>query len=64
MMLMMVALGIMSVTWMGVIAIIGVAQRLLPASAAIDVPMSLATIGLGVRILAAPSTVPVLTPAM
>jgi predicted metal-binding membrane protein len=63
-MLMMVALGIMSVTWLGVIAVIGLTQRLLPARAAIDVPLALAIVGLGVLILVAPSAVPGLTPAM
>jgi predicted dithiol-disulfide oxidoreductase (DUF899 family) len=34
---MLVALGVMSVTWMSVIAVVGLAPRLLPARAAIDV---------------------------
>jgi predicted metal-binding membrane protein len=63
-MLMLVALGIMSVTWMSVIAVLVLAQKLLPSKAAIDVPLALAIIGLGVLIILAPSSVPELTPPM
>src|SRR5437588_4033650 len=50
-MLMLVALGVMSVTWMAVIAVIAGAQKLLPAKAAIDVPLALAIVGLGILIV-------------
>ena len=63
-MLMLVALGVMSVTWMSVIAILVLAQKLLPAKAAVDVPLALAIVGLGVLIVIAPSAVPGLTPPM
>jgi predicted metal-binding membrane protein len=63
-MLMLVALGIMSVTWMSVIAALAIAQKLLPAKAAIDVPLALAIVGLGVLIVLAPSSVPGLMPPM
>jgi predicted metal-binding membrane protein len=63
-MLMMAALGIMSITWMTVLAVVVVAQKLLPGKAAIDVPLALAIVGLGVLILIAPSAVPGLTPPM
>jgi predicted metal-binding membrane protein len=63
-MLMLVALGVMSVTWMSVIAVIAVAQKLVRARPAIDVPVALAIIGLGTFVLVAPSTVPGLTPPM
>jgi predicted metal-binding membrane protein len=63
-MLMMVALGVMSVSWMIVIAVIGLAQKILPTNAAIDVPLALGVVGLGVLILVAPSALPGLTPAM
>jgi predicted metal-binding membrane protein len=63
-MLMLVALGVMSLTWMSVIALLVLAQKLLPAKAAIDVPMALAIVGLGLLIVIAPSSVPGLTPAM
>ena len=57
-MLMLVALSIMSVTWMSVIAVLVLAQKLLPAKAAIDVPLGLAIVGLGLLIFIAPTSVP------
>jgi predicted metal-binding membrane protein len=63
-MLMLLAVGVMSITWMAVIAVIVVAQKLLPAKAIIDIPLAVAIIGLGVVIIAAPSLVPGLMPAM
>ena len=63
-MLMLVALGVMSVAWMSVIAVLIVAQKLLPARAAMDVPVALAIVGLGILIVIAPSSVPGLTPPM
>jgi predicted metal-binding membrane protein len=63
-MLLLPALGVMSVTWMTVIAVVVVGQKLLPANAAVDVPLALAIVGLGVLIVVAPSSVPGLTPSM
>ena len=63
-MLMMVALGVMSVTWMTAIAVIGLVQKLMPTKAAVDVPVALAIIGLGVLILTAATAVPGLTAQM
>jgi predicted metal-binding membrane protein len=63
-MAMLVALSLMSVAWMSVIALLVLAQKALPAKAAIDVPLALAIVGLGVLILIAPSSVPGLTPPM
>jgi predicted metal-binding membrane protein len=63
-MLMLVALGIMSVTWMAVIAVLVLAQKLLPLTPAIDVPLALAIVGLGILIVLAPSSLPALTPPM
>ncbi len=63
-MLMLVALGVMSVTWMAAIAVLVLAQKLLPPNAATDVPLALAIVGLGILVLAAPSSVPGLTPPM
>jgi predicted metal-binding membrane protein len=54
-MLMQVALAVMSVTWMCVIAVLVLGQKLLPARAAIDVPVALTIIGLGLLIIIAPS---------
>ena len=63
-MAMLVAVGVMSIPWMCVIAVLALAQKLLPARAAIDVPLALAIIGLGVLIVLAPRSVPGLTPPM
>ena len=63
-MLMLVALGVMSITWMSVITVLVLAQKLLPPKAAIDVPLALAIVGLGDLIILAPSSVPGLTPPM
>jgi predicted metal-binding membrane protein len=63
-MLVLVAVGVMSVTWMAVIAVLVLGQKLLPAKAAIDVPLALAIVGLGTLIVIAPSLVPGVTPPM
>jgi predicted metal-binding membrane protein len=63
-MLMLVALSIMSVAWMSMTAVLVLAQKLLPAKAAIDVPLALAIVGLGLLIVIAPPSVPGLTPPM
>ena len=61
-MLMLVALSVMSVTWMVVIAVLALAQKILPPKAAIDVPLAFAIVGLGILIVVAPSSVPGLLP--
>ena len=61
-MLMLVALGVMSAIWMSVTAVLVLAQKLLPSKPAIDVPLALAIVGLGILIVFAPSSVPGLTP--
>ena len=63
-MLILVGLSVMSIAWMAIIAVLVVAQKLLPRRAAVDVPLALAIIGLGVLIIVAPSTIPGLMPAM
>jgi predicted metal-binding membrane protein len=63
-MLMLVALSVMSVTWMSVVAVLVLAQKLRPATAAIDVPLALAIVGVGILIVIAPSSIPGLTPPM
>jgi predicted metal-binding membrane protein len=63
-MLMLVALGVMSVTWMALIAVLVFAQKLLPVKPAVDVPLALAIVGLGVLIVLVPSSVPGLMPPM
>jgi predicted metal-binding membrane protein len=63
-MAMLVAVGVMSITWMAVIAVLVLAQKVLPAKAAIDVPLALAIAGLGVLIVITPSVVPGLSGPM
>jgi len=59
-----VALGVMSVTWMLVIAALVFAQKWLPAKPAVDVPLALTLVALGILIIAAPGFVPGLMPPM
>ncbi|MER6066143.1 DUF2182 domain-containing protein [Streptomyces sp. NPDC001792] len=59
---MLVALGVMSVLWMSSVAVLATTQKLLPEKTAIDVPLALAIVGLGLVIVVAPSLVPGLTP--
>jgi len=63
-MLMLLALGAMSLIWMSVVAVLVLAQKLLPPKAAVDVPLALAILGFGIWIVLAPSSVPGLVPAM
>jgi predicted metal-binding membrane protein len=63
-MLILVGLSVMSIAWMAIIAVLVVAQKLLPRRAALDVSLALAILGLGVLIIVAPSTIPGLMPAM
>jgi len=63
-MALLVAVGVMSIFWMAVIAAVVIAQKILPSMAVIDVPLALAIIGLGIWIIAAPASVPGLTPPM
>jgi predicted metal-binding membrane protein len=63
-MLMLLALGVMSVTWTAVVAVLALAQKVLPPKAAIDAPLALAIVGLGIMIVLAPSSVPGLMPSM
>jgi predicted metal-binding membrane protein len=51
-MLMVVALGVMSITWMTLIAALVLAQKLLPEHRAVDVPVALAIVALGIAVTA------------
>jgi predicted metal-binding membrane protein len=53
-----VALGVMSVTWMVVITVIVLAQKLLPPIPGVDALLALAITGLGVLIVVSPASVP------
>jgi predicted metal-binding membrane protein len=61
-MAMLVALGVMSLLWMAVIAVVACAQKLLPARAVIDIPLALALIGFGLVIVIQPALIPGLMP--
>jgi predicted metal-binding membrane protein len=63
-MVMLLALGVMSVTWMSVVAVLVLAQKLLPPRAWIDMPVALTIVGLGALIVITPSSVPGLATAM
>jgi predicted metal-binding membrane protein len=62
--LLLVAVGVMSVGWMAVLAVVSLAQKLLAPKPLVDIPVALAIVGLGVLILLAPQWVPGLTPSM
>ena len=57
------ALGVTSAAGMTVVALLVAAQKLLPGKAAVDVPLALAIVGLGLLVLIAPSSVPAFTAA-
>ena len=63
-MVMLVALGVMSVAWMSVVGVLVLAQKLLPPRAYVDVPLALAIAAFGVLIVLSPASVPGLTPMM
>ena len=63
-MVMLVALGVMSVVWMCVVAALVVAQKLLPPRAFIDAPLALTIVALGILVVVAPSSIPGLSPTM
>lgn len=63
-MLVLVAVGVMSVTWMVVVAVVVVAQKLFPGNVVIDIALSLAIVGFGVLIVVTPSSIPGFTPLM
>lgn len=59
-----VALGVMSIPWMVAIALIVLAQKLLPPIPFVDTLLALAITGLGIWIVIAPASVPGLAPPM
>jgi predicted metal-binding membrane protein len=50
-MVMLVALGLMSIAWTVVVAALVLAQKLLPPRTSVDVPVALAIVGVGILIL-------------
>ena len=63
-MLVLVALSVMSIAWMSVITVLVLVQKLLPARPAIDLPLALAVVALGILIVIEPSAVPGLASPM
>jgi predicted metal-binding membrane protein len=63
-MVMLIALGVMSLGWMSVIAAVVLIQKVLPAKPVLDVLLAVAIIALGLVIVLNPGSVPGLTPAM
>jgi predicted metal-binding membrane protein len=63
-MVMLLALGVMSIAWMGVVAALVLVQKLVPPRALIDAPLALTIVALGVLVIVAPSSIPGLTPTM
>jgi predicted metal-binding membrane protein len=63
-MLVLLALGVMSATWMSLIAAVVFVQKLVPEQRVVDVPLALAIMGLGILIVGAPALVPGLNPRM
>jgi len=63
-MLVLLAVGLMSLTWMALITALVVGQKLLPVRAVIDVPVAAAIACFGLLIIIAPSSVPGLMPPL
>src|SRR5262245_25303645 len=63
-MVMLLALGGMSIAWMGVVATVVLVQKLLPARAVIDASLAVAIVVTGILVAVAPSSIPGLTPTM
>ncbi|HYZ28900.1 MAG TPA: DUF2182 domain-containing protein [Thermoleophilaceae bacterium] len=61
-MVMLVAIGAMSVAWMSIVGAVVLAQKVVPPRAALDVPVALAIVALGVVIAVAPESVPGVMP--
>jgi predicted metal-binding membrane protein len=63
-MVVLLALGAMSVAWMCIAGALVLAKKLLPPRAVVDVPLALAIVALGVVVAVSPSSIPGLVPAM
>jgi predicted metal-binding membrane protein len=62
-MLALVAIGVMNAGWMAIIAVLVFAQKIQPPKHAIDIPVALAIVALGVLILISPTSIPGLMPS-
>ena len=63
-MLLLVALGVMSIGLMAVVAVVVLVHKVLPPSPWLDVPVALAIVALGIVIIIAPASVPGIIPTM
>jgi predicted metal-binding membrane protein len=63
-MVILLALGVMSIAWMGVVAAVVLVQKLLPPRAFIDAPFAVAIVVTGTLVAVAPSSIPGLTNTM
>jgi predicted metal-binding membrane protein len=63
-MVMLLALGAMSIAWMGIVAAVIFVQKLLAPRAFIDVPFAVAIVVTGILVAVAPSSIPGLTNTM
>jgi predicted metal-binding membrane protein len=63
-MVLLLALGVMSVAWMSVVAVLILGQKLFAPRASIDASLGLAIVALGIVVVLAPSALPGLTQAM
>jgi len=61
-MLVLLAVGVMSIPWMAVVAFVVFVQKIFPARAVMDVTLAMAIVGLGILIVVAPSSIAGLTP--
>jgi predicted metal-binding membrane protein len=59
-MVMLAALGVMSVAWMAVVGVLVLAQKVVPPAARLDLSLALAIAVLGVAVAVAPSSIPAL----
>jgi predicted metal-binding membrane protein len=64
MMLVLLALGVMSATWMSLIAAVVFVQKLVPEQRVVDVPLARAIVVLGILIVSSAALVPGLNPRM
>jgi predicted metal-binding membrane protein len=63
-MLTLLAIGLMNTGWMAIITGLVLAQKTLPSKLAIDIPVALMVVALGVLIILAPASIPGLMPSM
>ena len=57
-MVVLIGVGVMSITWMALVAVVVSAQKILPARAVLDLGVALAIEALGILIFVAPSSIP------